>query len=369
MFSHLLANLVLREIDLEFATDLPAAYFRYVDDIALVGEKADVDRALQTVRSRLASLGLTLHEEDSPKNLEVSCKEWLPSRGDFSEKKGGISWMHLIGSLKRYLLQHPGDHEMLREAFGEKGFRIPIRDYSSVIREQEFVQQILRLAPWNWFKKRMRSLSVSGLIASAENLREDLYIEFQQASDGASILTGFERKRRISKIRYCIARLVYLATDDKLRMMADTSVIVPELFFHSQVMRAISSKRIDRVIAMGTNAAQATAQPMRAAGVTALLASDVFQKAKEQSLAVFLMNGVAVDRPLPAESPESELIRFAGQGTDQEMMKSNEGFFREIACLHGLSSKPRHVGVFDRAFDEDEALTMDAVIQLQQSMT
>jgi hypothetical protein len=63
------------------------------------------------------------------------------------------------------------------------------------------------------------------------------------------------------------------------------------------------------------------------------------------------------------------VIRFAAYGTDQSMMKSANPFLREIACLHGLSPGPRHVAIFDRAFDEDEALTMDAVAQLQQSIT
>src|SRR5205823_5138810 len=97
--------------------------------------------------------------------------------------------------------------------------------------------------------------------------------------------------------------------------------------------------------------------------------SVVFQKAKEQSLAVFLMNGVTVNRPTPIQVPESEWIRFGTIGTDQALMKSDNPFLREIACLHGISHGPRHVSVFDHAFDEHEALTMDAVTQLQQSIT
>ena len=369
MFSHLLANLVFRELDRELTRSLPTAYFRYVDDIALVGTKGDVNQALRIVRDRVASLGLTLHEDDSPKNLEVSSRDWLPSRDDFNEKRGGVSWMRLIGNLKRYLLQHSEHKEFLHDAFLQEGLRIPVSDYSSVIREQDFAQQMLRFAPWNWFRRRAQSLSVPMIVELATKLRDRLGVDFSRLIDGAESLTGYERKRRLSQLRYCIARLVYLASEKQLVLMARDVSAMPELFFHAQVMQAVASRKVDRILAMGTNAAQATAQPLRAAGVEAISTTSVFQKAKEQSLAVFLMNGVTVQRPAPTQSPESELIRFASLGADHGMMKSGNAFLREIACLHGISAEPRHISMFDRAFDEDESLSMDAVTQLQQSVT
>jgi hypothetical protein len=42
MFSHLIANLVLRTLDEEMSRLLPGGYFRYVDDIAMVGSQSDV---------------------------------------------------------------------------------------------------------------------------------------------------------------------------------------------------------------------------------------------------------------------------------------------------------------------------------------
>jgi hypothetical protein len=369
MFSQLLANLVFRDIDRELSSRLPVAYFRYVDDIALVGEKRAVDHSLSVVRERIASLGLMLHDDGSPKNVEVPCSEWLPSRDDFTEKRGGISWMRLIGNLKRYLLQHPEDTELLHNAFLQEGFRIPVRDYSSVIREQDFAHQMLRYAPWNWFRRKAQSLSVPTIVQLAKGLRNRLDDEFQQILQGAASLTGYERKRRISKLRYCIARLVYLAPESRLLSLASDADALPELFFHAQVMQAVASRRIDRILAMGVNAAQATAQPLRAAGGEAISMTSTFQKAKEQSLAVFLMNGVTVRHPTLKQKPESELIRFASLGADRRMMRSDDAFLREVACLHGISKEPRHMGVFDFAFDEDEALSMDAVTQLQQSIT
>ena len=45
MFSHLIGNLVLRDIDSKMAAMLPGGYFRYVDDVILVGEGGKVRQA------------------------------------------------------------------------------------------------------------------------------------------------------------------------------------------------------------------------------------------------------------------------------------------------------------------------------------
>lgn len=58
MFSHFLGNLVLRKLDEECSKSFPVQYFRYVDDITLVGDVDAVSRSLKIIHSRLADLGL-----------------------------------------------------------------------------------------------------------------------------------------------------------------------------------------------------------------------------------------------------------------------------------------------------------------------
>jgi hypothetical protein len=65
----------------------------------------------------------------------------------------------------------------------------------------------------------------------------------------------------------------------------------------------------------------------------------------------------------------SELMRFAAVGADAALMKSGQPLMRETASLHGLSKQPRHPDMLETVFDEDETLAMDAIEQLQQSMS
>ncbi len=369
MFSHVLANLVFREFDHDFSANLPAKYFRYVDDIALVGTSDDVARSLSIVGGRIASLGLHLHEDDSPKNLEVPCSAWLVSRDDFREQRSGVSWMALIGGLKQFLVLHPEQRGELQGMFLQQGFRVPLMDYSIAARERDFLHKMLRIASENWFRRKALAETPAQLVNRAIKLRDRLESTFHRLFEEAVVLEGFERKRRLPKLRYCAARLIYLSQEDRLRSLGGLAAEIPQLFFHAQVMLAVSGQSLDRVIEMGTNAAQATAQPLKAAGVEASTTNKAIEEAHEQSLAVFLMNGLKVRRPRPTQLPESEIIRFATDGTEPSMMKSPDAFLREIACLHGVSSEPRHAGMLDRAFDEDESLAMDAVEQLRQSLS
>jgi hypothetical protein len=369
MFSHLLGNLVLRKLDQECLRVLPARYFRYVDDIALVGEQQAVEESLHILRQHLADLGLELHDDSSPKSISVDTNEWLEGRNDFRESRRTTSWMTFIGDLKKFLLSHPDRHEELRRAFVGKDLRIPIRSYSEVVREASHLEKVLHWSEWHWFRRKARSISVEALVSQALWLRQSYEAEFRELMDGAASLRGFSLKRRIPKLRYRASRLIYLATDESLSSLSSEAAELSELHFHSEIMAAVASGNIDRLLPLGSNAAQAAAQPLRAANRPAILTSVELGEAETQGLAVFLLNGVTVERRAPAVGQESELIRFAIKGADVGLMKSGHPFTRELACLHGLSDQPRHPEILETAFDEDEDLVMDAIDQIQQSLS
>ncbi len=72
MFSHLIANLVLRAVDDIAKGFAGVQYFRYVDDLVLVGERKAVEKLNLDLKTLLGDMGLNLHGLDSPKCLELS---------------------------------------------------------------------------------------------------------------------------------------------------------------------------------------------------------------------------------------------------------------------------------------------------------
>jgi hypothetical protein len=368
MFSHVLANLVLRKLDEDLSLILRVQYVRYVDDITLIGEANSVSKSLQIIGEHLAGeLGFRLHDDSSDKCLEVPAQEWLKGRDDFYQNPHVVSWMTLIADLKRFLILHPEEQATLKGAFREEGFRIPIRDYSNAVFERSFLERLGQLAKRNWFRRSAQNVSITSLLENARLLRDRYLERFEQLLDQTIDSSGYDRKRAIPKLRYRAGRLVYLASEDVLSSLAKSAKAIPELHLLTEVMEAVSSSNLDRILPLGTNAAQAAAQPIRAAKKTCLTTLRDLNEAEQQSLGVFLLNGVSVDRQGPDD--DTELMRFAKSGADPNLMKSGEPFMRELACLHGLAERPRHPGLLETAYDEDEDLALDAIDQLQQSLS
>ena len=170
MLSHLISNLVLRELDEYCAHGLPVRYFRYVDDITLVGPHHAVSRSVKEIQSRLADIGLALHDDDSPKTIEVPVTEWLTARHDFREGNQDISWASLIGDLKKFLLLNPEGRDVLRQAFRDSGFRIPVLDYSNAVFEGGYLERVSYLAKRMWYRRRSQAVTIESLLAQARSL-------------------------------------------------------------------------------------------------------------------------------------------------------------------------------------------------------
>ncbi|WP_373941033.1 RNA-directed DNA polymerase [Polaribacter sejongensis] len=75
MFSHLIANLILNEVDKKMETITNDKYWRYVDDIVIIGTSEDVKVYATKLTELLGELKLYLHEED--KIFNISASEWL----------------------------------------------------------------------------------------------------------------------------------------------------------------------------------------------------------------------------------------------------------------------------------------------------
>jgi len=367
MFSHLIGNLVLAKVD-EALAAASAQYFRYVDDVVLVGTADEVRTSSELLHRLLNDLGLELHDESSDKSLSIRSTEWLQGEHDFTDSSKPVSWMTLVGDLKRLLLWHPEKTDEIRNALSNEGFRMPLPDYTGAVRDRRFVARSRELIQRQWFQKVVRKISPETVLNQARMLRSQYDQELRQALEQLSQVTGFAAKRIMPKARYCIGRLAYLAAPDRLIELSMDASETPAFYFQSEVARAIGTGEIDRVISLGTNAAQAVAQPLRMAGGNVMLSREPQTTVETQSLAVFSMNGVSVDIESTLVK-EDELYQLANLGVSAHMMQSASSFIREIACLHGLADEPRHAKVLDSAFDEAEEIALDAIEQARPSLS
>ncbi len=369
MFSHLLANLVLHDLDIEMSKDLPARYFRYVDDIILVGKIRDVDDSLSILETKLQELGFRLHPDGSEKRLRVPVHEWLEGADDFNNQWSQNSWPAFVYNLKRFLLIQKENAAALRESLRQAGYRMPITDYSAIIYEAGWLERVKNFAREEWYRACSLAITHESLLEQARWLREHYRTMLEQLLSEMVGATGYQRKRLVPKLRYASGRLIYLAEESTLAELGSRLVGIQELHLHGHVMLAVAHRQLDQLLPLGVNAAQAAAQALAATEVEATVSANVLTAVEQQSLAILIMNGVRLRAAGCIFESESELMRVALRGCDSELMRSQNAFLRELACLHGLADEPRHADMFRTAFDQDDDLVLDAIDHLQEYLS
>lgn len=364
MFSHLIGNLVLKHIDESMAT-APARYFRYVDDITLVGSDAEITTSINKLRPLLEKIKLDLHAQDSPKSMTVSTQDWLKGEQDFEDGHHRVSWMTFIGDLKRLLLTQPQCRDTLIAALSGEGFRVPVPDYSGAVEERTYRERMAGLFQLSWFRARARYPTVQSVITQAHELRNLYGQELTDLLEGMPGADTFTAKQLLPKIRYRFGRLAYLGDSSKLAKFASAAEGIPQLRFQAVVAHSIATGDLSKIIGYGVNAAQAVAQPLRMRSTPCFIQSTSRMNGAEQSLAVLAMNGLDVYVP-ESVGTRHELLTFAKIGGTPSLMGSNDPFIQEMACLHGVYS-PRHKEILDSAFDSAEDIGLDAIEQDHQS--
>lgn len=368
MFSNLIANLVMRDID-DWAGSLSGVeYFRYVDDITFVGPEKLVMDAERILADKLAMLELKLHADDSGKVLTVSTQEWMAGANDFEDDADDLSWRRLIGDLKLFLLVQPNRSNELRAAFLGEGMRIPVPDYGIAATEAPFVETVASLAKQAWYRVRAKGIDVQSLVSSARSLAAKFSAELPPLLDSVRSESGFHQKRNIPKARFRAGRLVYLADPLALGVFGGEASRSPDLRLHAEVMLAASTADVSRVLLMGANAVQSAAQPISAERTTVQWKLDKIGEKEAQGIAILGFNGLRGEpEPLADSSSQSGSLLKLSRGTvGIEMMNSLNPFIREFASLVGRGDKS-HSELLSKAFDEADDVVLDAVERLDES--
>lgn len=365
MFSHLVGNLVLREVDVRMNEVMPGSYFRYVDDIILTGQDAKVNEGRKRLSGLLEAQGLHLHE--SGKDFSVGGEEWLTGESDFADDGHRPNWMTLVRGLKDLLIAKGDSRDELMKAFAAQGMRFPMPDYSESVMEASYLKRLLRRIKYGVARFQARDVTAAELIHDAVLVRDAYADALHKYLAGANQLRGYARKRRIPKLRFFAGRLTYLATPQMLLEFSTSLRTLPELRLIAEVFNTIAIEDASELLHYGANAVQAAAQVLRLTDSPVRCQPAAWQIAEIQGLAILRLNGVMVNTGKSTNDPDDELNRFALWVQGSELMKSEEPFIRELSCLHGIDDGRRHASLLDSAFDRDEQLAFDAIAQLQPS--
>jgi hypothetical protein len=178
---------------------------------------------------------------------------------------------------------------------------------------------------------------------------------------------SYERKRLVTKLRYYAGRLVYLCSSDELLIINKQLSRYKELYVISAVIEALSSRDVSKILRLGINAVQSAAQMLKLHGGIVKCSLSSFGAVEMQGLATLEFNGIKVEILSESINKNDPLYSFAFGLGIRNLMKDNNLFIQELASLHGVTDRTRHVLLLNSVFHKDEQLAFDLINQLHGS--
>lgn len=367
MFSHLLANLVLSDLDKEMYQHMNQKYCRYVDDFVLIGTSDEIKQGRNMLKQKLEKLNLVLHDEG--KDFEIDASEWLDCEENINENKMGL-WNNLIANIKRFLVANPHLKEDLERGFLSEEIRLPLLDYSAAVSESTYLEKLtVLLSRYSWLPNAIRSLSITSLVNDALKVRKEYQRELNILLESGISSSKYERKILVSRLKFYSKRLTYLATPDYLLSCSAKLQSYPELISQSMVMKSIYTKDITELIRLGNDAAQSVAQVLGIQPCQVNCDLTELGEPELQSLAIFRFHEIKLKlNPDLEELTKRDLLnQFSLHLNQRQLMSSGDLFVKELACLRGIDNPITHKTMLNTAFDRNEELSFSIIDQLQDS--
>lgn len=241
--SHVLANVFLRELDASLFAKHEHNYFRYVDDIAIVVPKNNVDATRRHFEMVADENGLKVNPDKTDILTASQCSQRVSSHAANTDSFG-----QLVSSIRAYLAHSPDDFDQLSNLFHSNDFYLPLSRLRSVATYSPF-RRMLHTA-WarygSWF-----GFSIprpQELLEQALRLRESFRDRVSRLGDTELPTSGMARRWAIQDIRFTLNRYMYLLPINDREGIIDFVPECDELRPTLVVLRALISGDVSEVV-------------------------------------------------------------------------------------------------------------------------
>ena len=357
-FSHLIANLVLRDLDREMAKEFPGRYFRYVDDFAFIVPPDRKQETTSFLRAHLKPLGLRLH----PKKIHwMGAAKWRQNApyqfaGDYDDEPiGDEDWMHFIDHVKCYLMARPKMRDRVRTVFLEAGLRVPLPRYTAETMSKSYTDRFsIRLASQH-FTEKIEKLSPKELVKEGLRLREAYAKQFDFAWERFTSSKGPIRKWKLSKVRYLVGRMLLIGSLDQVKVILGMISAEPEVAEYTAMLAALLTGNAEELLRFGWKVAASAGQALAAASIPASCKPVEWTEVQVEAYTALLLAGVAVDVKLPKRLKGNLRIEtVAGGRPTKAWAEMPYSFYREMSALMGKGRIENHRVLLQSPADPDE---------------
>jgi hypothetical protein len=359
MFSHVLGNLMLLEFDQRMRSKYPKRYFRYVDDIALVIPRKEKDAALNFIRERLKKIGLYLNKK---KICHLNAREWKAAAPHQSlDYDGEIhriddkGWMHFIDLLKCFLMANPQHATGLARTLQDAEIRISIPHYTGLIRDAAYVERFRRRRNSKTFQQKVAGVSIQSIVNEAKTLGFLYRKEFNQAWHEFKAADSMKRKWLLSRIRYVLGRLILVAPDEELGVLAKELEAHKDLSEYGAVFKALYTRDVSELLRFSGKVNAGVGQALSTTQRPVKCFPKRWNRETIEGYVTLLLLGVNLEAQPPHSVQRQSQVRFtSGVNEKHEWLKANNIFWQELLALAGESSLRRHSSIFQEPVDPDE---------------
>ena len=210
--SHVLANLVMSDIDNSLSAKHGCRYFRYVDDIAIVCEKEEATQSLRNLESLLGNIGLKLNGE---KTDEVSGAAWA-NRFKSDQSKNASSFDGMVTRATLACALFPDRLPEFRQVCRDQNILFPDRrlmHHSRSNRYRRWLYVLLKNGAQSL--KAATQLNAEVFAAQLVKIRRDLETLADRLFEAPSASSPLTRRWQIQDQRFVLNRLFYLTPLDE----------------------------------------------------------------------------------------------------------------------------------------------------------
>lgn len=351
MFSHLIGNLVLQEVDDIMTSLTNDKYWRYVDDIVVIGDSAEIEIYSQKLSKALGSINLDLHDE--VKTFCISTQEWLDNSISINQYLSG-RWPKFIGHIKQISFNNLNEIDFLNQKFRALGIRIEIPKTPQESASVSFMKSMVD--KFNSLSKN-RKVTFQDIIEEATTLKAHYIDQFTTNVD-KTVDNELGKKSHNTLLKYLVGRLIYLATEEELTLISAKISDNPDLGFHNEIINSLLTLDVTMILKMGSNAAQASAQIIKLKSKSVYCGLTELNEFEIQGLSIFKFHGITVQFHGETQIDDA-LFNFAS-GDIQAGKETDNQFIYEFSALHG-HHESRHEETLNSVFDENEAFSFDAL--------